>query len=86
MIRVNIRRDQVEDIGLNLIEAKGQLLNIGYARVLPTAKSECDCLPLVMTMATDQAARAAQQQGSRRPRPSPRSGGHGMKFRTVCGA
>jgi type I restriction enzyme S subunit len=32
-------------------------------------QSECDGLPLVMAMATDQAARAAQLQGSRRPRP-----------------
>ena len=31
--------------------------------------SECNGLSLVMAMATDQAARAPQQQGSRRPRP-----------------
>ena len=32
---------------------------------MQATQSECDSLPLVMAMATDQAARAAQQQGSR---------------------
>ena len=34
---------------------------------MQATRSECDCLPLVMAMATDQAARAAQQQTSPRP-------------------